>query len=521
MFLGNEEKENNPKKEKDENDDFYDIITKEELIKARNSFTQLNYVDLESDIRPKSLSYNLFIPENYTKNTRYPLILFISDESFIGNEVTSPLSQTKEGPIWASDLFQTKNKYFVLIPKYNETIIDDENKLKSEYLNITKRLIIELINKFNIDKNRIYGIGQSTGTTAIFYLLSNKINILNAGLIIEGNYIHDKLPELINTTFTYISSKENEISLNEIKNFFDSNNINYGFINNISYKEDIEILNQKLNNMYNNNYQINFITYSKWNNFAYKIETIRDWLFLQNKVKCKEGYFYSKEEGKCFTNTKKKVLFLIQDLSKTSNIILDLLNNFTFISEITIKSYKDAPKMNSTFLSSFDCVVYDIFDAGNKYPINNDEEIETYIKNGGSFLVTHDRWDGDYGPLYLLDCERNNRSFTESYSTKVKVSYYNHPILDSYYDLTNWNVINISQSHKTYHEIIDRGNNTVNVVMEFDIKIERGIKYDYLLANEIKKGRIVYWGAGHKNTISEDEQTLFINIISWLMKIKQ
>ena len=181
MFLGNEEKENNPKKEKDENDDFYDIITKEELIKARNSFTQLNYVDLESDIRPKSLSYNLFIPENYTKNTRYPLILFISDESFIGNEVTSPLSQTKEGPIWASDLFQTKNKYFVLIPKYNETIIDDENKLKSEYLNITKRLIIELINKFNIDKNRIYGIGQSMGATAIFYLLSNKINILNAG----------------------------------------------------------------------------------------------------------------------------------------------------------------------------------------------------------------------------------------------------------------------------------------------------------------------------------------------------
>ena len=107
-------------------------------------------------------------------------------------------------------------------------------------------------------------------------------------------------------------------------------------------------------------------------------------------------------------------------------------------------------------------------------------------------------------------------------STKVKVSYYNHPILDSYYDLTKWKIINIALSHKTYHKVIDRETNTVNVVMEFDIKKERGIKYDYLLANEISKGRIVYWAAGHSShTISKDEQTLFINIISWLMRIKQ
>ena len=56
--------------------------------------------------------------------------------------------------------------------------------------------------------------------------------------------------------------------------------------------------------------------------------------------------------------------------------------------------------------------------------------------------------------------------------------------------------------------------------MEFDIEDERGIKYDYLLAKELDKGRIVYQATGHSSyNISKDEQTLFINIVSWLIKL--
>ena len=58
--------------------------------------------------------------------------------------------------------------------------------------------------------------------------------------------------------------------------------------------------------------------------------------------------------------------------------------------------------MTESFLSSFDCVIYDLFDAGNDITLTNDKDIESYIKKGGSILVTHDRWDKDVGPLYLL-----------------------------------------------------------------------------------------------------------------------
>ena len=519
-----DEKEVEEREKEGKYNDFYDIISKEELIKARNSFKQFNYIDLESNGEPKYLPYNLFIPVNYTKSKKYPLMIFMSDESLIGNEVTYPLIQTIGGPIWATDLVQNKNKCFVLIPKYSENIIDDKGNFKIEYLNITKRLIFELGNKFNLDINRIYGTGQSIGAMGLLYLLSNNAKLLTASILINGFYMHDELSELINTTFTFISSKENVKSFNsqkEIKDYFDSYNISYGLIDNISNKEDIEALNQKVKYMLYKNYRNNFITYSGGKNLVYKFEEIRDWIFLQNKVECKEGYFFSEEEGKCFTKSKKKILFLIRDKSSDS-ILLKLLNNLTFISEITIKNYKDILEKTESFFSPFDCVIYDITDEGTYSTLKNDKEIESYIKKGGSFLVTHDRWDEDIGPLYLLDCQRDDRNFKQSISRKAKVSYFNHPILDSYYNLTNWREIDIAETHKTYHKIIDRANNTVKVVMEFDIEDERGIKYDYLLANELGKGRIVHWEAGHSSyTISKDEQILFINIISWLNRIKQ
>ena len=44
---------------------------------------------------------------------------------------------------------------------------------------------------------------------------------------------------------------------------------------------------------------------------------------------------------------------------------------------------------------------------------------------------------------------------------------------------------------------------------------------DYLVINEVGKGRIAYWAAGDSNTISEDEKKLFPNIVAWLTRYKK
>ena len=63
-----------------------DTFTKEELDKARNAFRQFNYIDTIND--SYILDYNLFIPENYTKEKKYPLIMFIHDGSFVQKKVS-------------------------------------------------------------------------------------------------------------------------------------------------------------------------------------------------------------------------------------------------------------------------------------------------------------------------------------------------------------------------------------------------------------------------------------------------
>ena len=260
-----------------------------------------------------------------------------------------------------------------------------------------------------------------------------------------------------------------------------------------------------------------FILYKKEPTTVYTIRTLEK---IEEDECDSEEYFYSRETGRCFKNKEIKVL-LITD-KKATDLIYNLLNTLPYITKITIDNPYNIPQYTLGFLSMFDCVLYDTFEGSLNVDVENRDIIETFIKNGGAFLVTHDRWDEDNGPLVLIDCEKDRtRNYSELLSRKAKVSEFGHPIFNSYYDLKDWTVIDIAESHKSYHKIIDRDTNTAKIVMEFVIEKERGIKYDYLIANEIGEGRIIYWAAGHTQPISSDEQKLFFNILAWLAKIEE
>ena len=94
------------------------------------------------------------------------------------------------------------------------------------------------------------------GGNAVLYLLSNYQYLYTAGLIIDGFYETSQILELIKTNFTYIVFKESQKALNaqnEIKEYFDSLNINYGSVINVNYTENIGILNKLINNIYKKN----------------------------------------------------------------------------------------------------------------------------------------------------------------------------------------------------------------------------------------------------------------------------
>ena len=213
----------------------------------------------------------------------------------------------------------------------------------------------------------------------------------------------------------------------------------------------------------------------------------------------------------------KKKVFLITN-RKSNDILLKLLKEAPFISEVRIGSPNVIKQFNEIFLSSYDCIIYDLFDDWFNIKIENEDEIKNYIENdGGSFLVTHDQWDSHepYGPLNLIGLE-HFRNFPWIISDEVK--YEVHPkkqeIYKSYNDLTNLDVMKIAPAHKSCHIIKEGG--TAKVILSFAIEKTTNYLHDYLVVNELGKGRITYWAAGHSSTISKDEEKLFLNIVAWL-----
>ena len=526
-----------------ENEDPYnlDIISEEELNLARKSFRQDNFSDSKDSTN--FLQYNIFIPENYTENKRYPLIIFLGDETTIGKETNISLFKSVGGPIWATNIIQKKHKCFILVPQYNEIIINEYSRYpKEKIINITMNLISSIINKYNIDNNRIYITGQSMGTSTILFLLSKYQDFFTASLIIESNFIFEELLHLIKTPFTYLTTSGSEKAL-DIENIiikdFNNSNIPYGLLNDVNTQEKIETLNYNVNQIYKLGYKYNFINYIKnstknnENNFkffknGYRIEAVLDWLLSQNKKKCKDGFYYSDENGECILivpeNIKKKVFLITKHNS--GDLLEKLLKKIPFISDVRTGSPEIISEMTESFLSLFDCIIYDLYDTGFFVKIKDIKVVERYINNGGSFLITHDHWEVDeqYSEgLYLLGMKFNLTNnmwdiLENKPVNKTRVNHPEHSLFSSYYDLSNWGVINILQSHSGRHSI--EGNIDEKMLIEFILDKETTYRFDYLSANEFGRGRIIYWAAGHSNYLSEDEKILFNNIVSWLMKIK-
>ena len=91
-----------------------DTIPNSEMNKARESFKQYQYIDTVNS--SYILEYNLFIPSGYTKEKKYPLVLFIGDASLVDKDIKTPITETVGGTIWATNRIQKKlNVSFLLL----------------------------------------------------------------------------------------------------------------------------------------------------------------------------------------------------------------------------------------------------------------------------------------------------------------------------------------------------------------------------------------------------------------------
>lgn len=195
-----------------------------------DKFEQVEYADAESGL---SVTYNLYLPEDYDENGFYPTVVFIADSSCVGDDATRSLTQGRGALVWASDEWQSVNPSIVVVPSYPETILDDhDGYATTEYVELTKRLIDAVSEEYAVDTGRIYGTGQSMGCMTTLILASEYPDLYAACMFVDGQWDVSTLSSLEEQTFVYFAAEDDVSAYNglqEVMEMFDADGAAYSY----------------------------------------------------------------------------------------------------------------------------------------------------------------------------------------------------------------------------------------------------------------------------------------------------
>ena len=273
-------------------DDTAFVALKEAVLPA---FKQFTYQDKQSG---KSMEYNLFIPEGW-ENANYPLVLFIADASTAGKEVTAPLTQGYGALLFASARDQEKHPSFVLVPQFSETAVQDDWSHTDE-VDMTIRLLNEVVEKYHIDSKCLYTTGQSMGSMISFYFNITYPEVFAASLFVGSQWDTSKMNNFGNKHFFYIVAGGDKKASGGMRDLATVLSENQARIDSASWSAKLssEEQDRLASQLIARGGNVNFIRFEAGSvlpedgrgmehmasfDYAYKLAPVRDWLFEQSK----------------------------------------------------------------------------------------------------------------------------------------------------------------------------------------------------------------------------------------------
>ena len=173
------------------------------VTEVAGQFDQVEWTDPEAG---QTLTYNIYLPEDYDQSQTYPMVVYIPDSSLVGDDPTAALSQYG-ALIWASAAEQAKQQSIVVVPAFPEVILDDnDGYTMTEYVEMTARLVESLTSEYAVDPDRVYGTGQSMGAMTTMYLAAQYPDLYAAELIVSGQWDVSALAGLATETFVYTAA---------------------------------------------------------------------------------------------------------------------------------------------------------------------------------------------------------------------------------------------------------------------------------------------------------------------------
>ncbi len=131
-----------------------------------DAFTKHVYTD---PVTNYSIPYHIYLPKDYDSAKSYPLLFFVADASANINNDDAVLFQGNGATIWATEEEQNKHEAIILAPQYTQDMVDPLGMLTTDShewgkgLELVTSLLHHVIDSYAVDKDRIYGTGQSQG----------------------------------------------------------------------------------------------------------------------------------------------------------------------------------------------------------------------------------------------------------------------------------------------------------------------------------------------------------------------
>ena len=139
----------------------------------------------------RAMPYRLFIPANYDKNKKYPLVLWLHGAWGRGNDNERQIIEgnTPGATVWTKPENLAKNPAFVLAPQCpaGDRWATNDSELKpSKQLETVVELLKDLQKQYSIDAGRLYVAGQSMGGYGTWSLITEYPEMFAAAIPLCG-----------------------------------------------------------------------------------------------------------------------------------------------------------------------------------------------------------------------------------------------------------------------------------------------------------------------------------------------
>ena len=248
----------------------------------------------------KGIPYNLYIPEGW-EDREMPLVMFIHDAGPCGPDPLITLSQGSGAVCFADPGWQSEHPCFVLAPQIDRTIrLTGPNSACAPELYTIKEMLDDVIERYHVDRKRVYTTGQSMGCMASCEMNIRWPDLFAASLLVAGQWSPERMAESCTGCKFWILVSENDArafpGMNAVTAALEEKGVSIGHYW-WDAKEGPEVLTEKAYEAMQDDVQMRYTVFygssvvpancwphpgsnhvSTWNR-VYPIKGVREWLF--------------------------------------------------------------------------------------------------------------------------------------------------------------------------------------------------------------------------------------------------